>query len=56
MLKQRTSAGSLMSLHVDPLIEQLGRAAIADAPHRKCKAAHAVASNPVVFEAARLAG
>ena len=40
----------------DPLLEQLGRAAVANAPDREREAAHAVARNAIVFEAARLAG
>ena len=42
--------------HRGPLLEQLGRAAVADAPHRECKAAHALAGDAVVLEAARRAG
>lgn len=42
--------------HRDPLLEQIGHAAIANAPHCEREAAHALACDTIVLEAARPAG
>jgi len=61
VLTQRTEVALVSGLiyelaRHDPLLEQLGRAAIADAPHSEREAAHRLPSDAVVLETARRTG